>query len=200
MKKSCANCFYSDSGVCFHPTDPFGEISGECICENWKKRLTLYFAHNFYNRKEFRKLELQLEQELDIDLLNPFYDVPERKEEMKALDSGKVKRWCVSDPEYLVTRDLKNLASCDGLLTIVEKPSFGTAIEICNAVLMRKKIFFISEKYIDHPFIKVYVENRFKTLEEFKNFIKQEYKCPLPNICNKGYACDACPYRKDKCK
>jgi len=136
--------------------------------------MNLYFAHNFNNRKEFRILELQLEKELGIDLLNPFYDVPERKEEMKALDSGKVKKWCVSDPTYLVARDLKNLASCDGLLTIVEKPSFGTAIEICNAVLMRKQIFFISKKYIDHPFIKVYVENRFKTIEEFKTFIKTQ--------------------------
>ena len=150
--------------------------------------MKLYFAHNFNNRKEFRKLELQLEKELNIELFNPFYDDHTREEEMKELDEavatakdriGEFKNRFnrVQDQaKDLVDRDLKNLASCDGLFTIVEKPSFGTAIEICNAVLMRKKIYFISEVYINHPFIKVYTDYRFKNIEEFKSFIKKGFE------------------------
>jgi len=52
--------------------------------------MKLYFAHNFNDRKEFRKIELQLEKELSIELMNPFYDVPERKEEMQELDARNV--------------------------------------------------------------------------------------------------------------
>ncbi len=139
-----------------------------------KSKRVFYFAHNLHYRKEFRAIELKLEQELGIELFNPFYDVPDRQDEMEALDSGRVKQWCVSDPVELVARDLKNLAGCDGLVTIVTEPSFGTALEIANATLMKKEIFFISEKYSDHPWIKVYATHRFKTIEEFKQYIKKE--------------------------
>ena len=153
--------------------------------------MKLYFAHNFNNRKEFRKLELQLEKDLGIELFNPFYDDPTREEEMKELDAREYddvkrikqlqkktfkNRFNVDDTDanLIVRRDLTNLAKCDGLLTIVEKPSFGTTIEICNAVLIKKKIYFISEIYTDHPWIKIYVDYKFKTINEFKQFIKKE--------------------------
>ncbi|MHA1437963.1 MAG: hypothetical protein ACTSPD_10335 [Promethearchaeota archaeon] len=145
--------------------------------------LKLYFAHNFNNRKEFRKLELQLEKELGIELYNPFYDDPTRQEEMAELDSrmatakDRIQQFEnrfnreQDSAEMIVKRDLKALAGCDGLFTIVEKPSFGTSIEICNAVLMRKPVYFISEYYSDHPWIKVYATQRFKTIEEFKKAV-----------------------------
>ena len=150
-----------------------------------KNKLKLYFAHNFNNRKEFRELELKLEKELNIDLLNPFYDVPERKKEMRELDSrmtnaeSRIKQFRnrfnrdSDDASEIVRRDLKNLAGCDGLFTIVEKPSFGTALEIANATLMKKDIYFISKIYSDHPWIKIYVNYRFKTLKQFKSYIKR---------------------------
>lgn len=150
------------------------------------KKLKLYFAHNFNNRKEFRKIELQLEKELNIDLLNPFYDDPSRKAEMEELDTNftnakdRIKSFENSfnrkqeSAELIVKRDLTAIASCDGLFTIVESPSFGTTIEICNATLMKKPIYFVSEKYINHPWIKIYATYKFKNLEEFKEHIKKE--------------------------
>ena len=152
------------------------------------KKLKLYFAHNFNNRKEYRELELQLEKELDIELFNPFYDDDSRKEEMQELDNrntdatARIKSFKNSfnrdedDADIIVKRDLANLALQDGLITIVEKPSFGTTIEICNAVLMRKKIYFISEVYVDHPWIKIYADYKFRNIEEFKNFVKKGNK------------------------
>lgn len=146
--------------------------------------LKLYFAHNFNNRKEFRKLELKLEKELGIELFNPFYDDLTREEEMKELDTHKAQakdrmkqfenkfNRDQDSAELIVKRDLKNLASCDGLFTLVEKPSFGTTIEICNAVLMRKPVYFVSKVYGNHPWIKVYASQIFKTIDDFKFYIK----------------------------
>jgi len=140
--------------------------------------MKLYFAHNFLQRKEFRKLELKLEKDLNIELFNPFYDDLSRKEEMEALDSGS-NRWknkLGGGSEMIVKRDLKNLAECDGFFTYVENPSFGTTIEMCNAVLMRKKyIILVSQKYYMHPWVKEYTTNAFQSLEEFSEFIKGRF-------------------------
>lgn len=141
--------------------------------------MRLYFAHNFLQRKEFRQLELSLEKELGIELFNPFYDDLSREEEMKALDSGDTgwENKLGGGSEMIVKRDLKNLASCDGLFTYVENPSFGTTIEMCNAVLMRKKtIIVVSKKYYNHPWVIEYATKTFEDIQEFKNYIKKEKK------------------------
>lgn len=142
-----------------------------------------YFAHNFEDRIEFRQIELQLEKELGIQLFNPFYDDLDRVDEMKELDERMASakdRMEQLAADYnktikvnnnaidIVRRDLKNLAAQEGLFTIVKKPSFGTSIEICNAIMMKQPIYFVSEVYSMHPWIKVYCDHVFKSLEEFK--------------------------------
>jgi len=152
--------------------------------------MRLYFAHNFNDRFRFREIELQLEKELSIELYNPFYDDLTRKEEMIELDSinqdsdDRIKSFenkfnrDQDSAQLIVRRDLTAIASCQGLFTIVESPSFGTTIEMCYATFMKKPIFFVSEKYINHPWIKVYATHKFSNLEEFKDFIKR-YKFEL---------------------
>lgn len=197
----CKFCFLSgDKYFCNHPNNNKNNDAGSCqccipmnLCSDFvpEKTMRLYFAHNFNDRIKFREIELQLEKELGIELFNPFYDDPTRVEEMKELDSREVNdvkrikelqekktfknRFNTdnADAELIVRRDLTNLAKSDGLFTICIKPSFGTAIEICNAVLMKKPIYFVSEVYSNHPWIKVYVTKTFKTVEEFKQFIKK---------------------------
>jgi len=140
--------------------------------------MKLYFAHNFNNRIKFRKIELQLEKKLNIELYNPFYDDLNRKKEMFKFDNNKKQRFHINqkNANFIVQRDLTALAACDGLLTIVDLPSFGTTIEICNATLMKKPIYFISQKYINHAWIKVYATYRFRNIKEFKKFIIKERK------------------------
>jgi hypothetical protein len=154
-----------------------------------ERKIMLYFAHNFNDRIEFRKLELELEKELGIELFNPFYDDPTREEEMKELDAREQQdvkalqelqkskfenrfNRTEDGAELIVRRDLTNLAKCDGWFTICKSPSFGTAIEMCNALMMAKKRIFVSDVYVDHPWIKRYTDYRFRTVDEFKEFIK----------------------------
>ena len=154
---------------------------------------TFYFAHNFEDRIEFRQLELQLEKELGIQLFNPFYDDPDRVEEMAELDAmqansrERMAQLAHTENKFnrsqdqaidIVRRDLKNLAREGALFTYVKKPSFGTSIEMCNAVMMKAPIYFVSEVYWMHPWIKVYADFRFKSIEEFKNSIKNEVVIP----------------------
>jgi len=142
------------------------------------KPKTFYFAHNFNDRKEFREIEAEIEKTLGILLFNPFYDNPDRVEEMRQLDStefeygsGKTElEFSKRDSKGIVQDDLKNLAAQEALFTIVRKPSFGTAIEMCCAVLMRKPIYFVSENYSEHPWIVEYTTKRFKTVEDFLNW------------------------------
>lgn len=151
----------------------------------------LYLAHNFNDRLEIRQLELGLERDLGIELFNPFYDDSSRQEEMAFLDKrgtndiARMKqlqselfenRWNSDEDssELLVRRDLTHLAAQKGLLTICKTPSFGTAIELCNAKLMCKPIYFVGEPYCNHPWIKVYATKRFKDLDEFKQYVIEE--------------------------
>jgi hypothetical protein len=73
----------------------------------------------------------------------------------------------------IVTRDLSALALCDGLLTIIKKPSIGTTMEIVNAKTMSKKVYVISEQYGHHPWIRVYADAIFTSVEGFKDYMKQ---------------------------
>jgi len=121
-------------------------------------------------------MELEIEKELNIELLNPFYDDVSRTTEMSKLDSGEIKKWHIVAADELVARDLKNLASCDGLFTIIESPSIGTTLEIANAKLMCKPIYVVSKDYHNHPWIKIYATEKFETLDQFKIYIQRKHE------------------------
>ncbi len=146
-----------------------------------RKSLNLYLAHSFDRRHEFRVLELNLEREYNLNLLNPFFDLMSRKDRRLILskssrDTTSFKR-TQADCEELVYRDLSNIDNRDGLLTIIHEPSLGTAFEISHAHKTGKLVFVISEKYSEHPWIRVYADYRFKTLDEFIRWLnKHGYK------------------------
>ena len=142
--------------------------------------MQFYFAHNFNNRHEFRKIELEFESSTGVSLLNPFYDDNDRIEEMQRLDShglddreriSEIEDFSQAECEDIVNRDLAHLAECDGLLTIIEKPSIGTTIELVNAKTMAKPVSVVSPRYKSHPWIRVYADETFDTIEEFKEFL-----------------------------
>jgi hypothetical protein len=138
-----------------------------------KKKLDLYLAHNLDRRHEIRILELELEKKYNLNLCNPFYDT--NRADIKQIDSGERTRWTLSldDCQALVKNDLKNIDNRDGLFTIIHEPTIGTSLEIAHAHENGKLVIVVSERYSDHPWIRVYANYRFKTLDEFIQWLKK---------------------------
>lgn len=152
-----------------------------------KRKLKLYLAHSLETRKEIRKIELEIEKEFDVELFNPFYDTDAR-DDIKRIDSGETTRWELDMKacEGIVDRDLNAVADCDGIVAIfLESASIGTCLEIGYARQIGKLIFFISEKYYNHPWIRVYADYRFKNIDEFEMFLKYYKFNPLVFSLNK---------------
>ncbi len=142
-----------------------------------KKTLCLYLAHNLNDRKKIREIELWLEANYNLKLFNPFYD--SSRSDIKEIDEGKSNRWELDNKKCknIVKRDLTNLSNQHGILAIIYAPSIGTTLEIGHARTKHKKIFVISEVYIDHPWLKVYADYLFRNPEEFKKWLdKNGYK------------------------
>lgn len=144
-----------------------------------QKKLDLYLAHSFERRHEFRIIELTLERNFNINLHNPFFDSMTRKDRRYIL-SKQTMNECLTIPrtqqdcEELVYRDLESIDKRDGILTIIHEPSIGTTLEISHAHKTGKLVFVISEKYSEHPWIRVYADYRFKTLDEFIHWLNNE--------------------------
>jgi hypothetical protein len=145
--------------------------------------MRLYFAHNFDNRHEFREWELGFEERTGIDLLNPFYDAPEKAEQMARLDAeGQTSRdrldeimaLSLDECRNIVYSDLSRLACCDGLFTVIEKVSFGTTCEICNCKSIAKPVFVVTEKYAAHPWLRVYADHIFPSVAHFEIAITEQ--------------------------
>jgi len=134
--------------------------------------LRLYLAHNLNDRHEIRKIELELEKEFDIELLNPFYDV--KREDIEEMDTGKITRWefTLQQCREIVNRDLSGIDSCDGLLAIIKTPSIGTTLEIAYAFQHKKVIHIVSENFHSHPWLRVYADQRFVTIDDYKKYLK----------------------------
>jgi nucleoside 2-deoxyribosyltransferase len=142
-----------------------------------KKILKLYLAHNLDDRQKIRDIEKWLEANYNIKLFNPFYD--SSRSDIQEIDAGISNRWELNNKKCknIVKRDLTNLSNQDGIIAIIYKPSIGTTLEIGYAKSKNKKIFIVSEIYIDHPWLKVYANYLFRNLVEFKKWLdKNGYK------------------------
>jgi len=137
------------------------------------KKLKLYLAHNLNDRHEIRKIEKELEKNYHIELVNPFYDIV--MDDIKDLDEGKGNRYKLPMQRCIevIKMDLNMILRCDGILAIIKSPSIGTTLEIAYAKQFYRKIYIISEKYSDHPWIKVYANRTFKTIKEFEKWLEK---------------------------
>ncbi len=138
-----------------------------------KRKFKLYLAHTLETRKEIREIELDIEKNFNIELYNPFYDNPNR-DDICDIDAGRQTRYDFSlkQCEGIVDRDLNAIDDCDGLIAIfLDSPSIGTCFEIGYARQTGKLIFFVSQKDLNHPWIRIYTDYRFKTIDEFKIFL-----------------------------
>ena len=66
----------------------------------------LYLAHPILEREWIRKEEARIEQELGIELINPFYDNAERND-MKRVDAGQLTVYDDNKPLYSIRSSKK---------------------------------------------------------------------------------------------
>ncbi len=137
--------------------------------------MRLYLAHPTLDRKEVRRMESELEKKLGIELVNPFYDVPER-DDIDLIDSG-LKSLFYQGINYkeIVERDLKTIDSCDGLLGIItEKLSVGTSMEIFyNSKTLGRPTYLIvkNEALKEHPWLLYFATKIFGSEGEFSSYV-----------------------------
>ena len=144
--------------------------------------VTLYLAHNFLTRKKIRVWELKIEGKYNIKLDNPFYDNPNRTEEMKALDSYKDASKEQQDVSTLrsskdiIEDDLEKIRKSDGIVAMLNDARIGTPMEVFFAArILRIPVYIITKKYISHPWVLQHSVKVFLSKSEFEEYIKKKY-------------------------
>ena len=140
----------------------------------------LYLAHPILDRKRIRRIETELEKDLGIELINPFYDTAERTDILK-LDSGRIKPFSRRfNEKKIVEGDLKLIRAADGLLGIIgKKTTVGTLMEIFYAgVVLKKPVYLVIEKkkLRGHPWLRYCADEIFPNFEEAKRFLRKKLK------------------------
>lgn len=136
--------------------------------------MKLYLAHPMVLRKEVREIELIIERETGIELFNPFYDDPDRKD-IEDIDGGTKDQWDVS-PSAIVYGDLTNLLRCDGVVALIPSETLviGTVCEAWYGMACGKTVFIITD-LPRHPWIKFMAVTSkgliFAGWEEFKKYL-----------------------------
>ncbi len=127
-----------------------------------KKRY--YLAHPIKDRLEIRAWEKEIEKQLGIELVNPFYDAAEIGN-IKQVDSGEKGVYDSSfDSSEIVEGDLELIRNADGMVAIITKNiSVGTNMEIFfNSYVLKRPTHIIveSEELRGHSWLR-YMSVRF---------------------------------------
>jgi len=129
-----------------------------------------YLAHPFVRRQFVRCWELNAEPKLNVELINPFYDV-ERKDISKE-DIGTVDRYS-GDPAAIVDNDVELIQDCNGFIGIVDGSlSYGTIMEIVYAhscFNVEHVILLVTNGEEKHPWFRyhaTHIVTTFTALEE----------------------------------
>jgi hypothetical protein len=151
------------------------------------KKLKLYLAHNSNDRFGVRKTELKIEKIYNIELFNPFYDSDRNDvtqldkvgETRKELDK-KMRKYTKEQCKDLVERDLDAIRHCEGILTIIKSPSFGTPMELITcAYFYRNRVYIVTKnrQALSHPWLRYMVDvsggKMFESMTEFKRWLKK---------------------------
>jgi len=137
--------------------------------------LKYYLAHPFDARYRIRTWELQVEEQAAIELINPFYDAPDRSD-VEEIDAGRAERYERLVPSDLVRRDLQQIEQADGTVAIIDGSiSYGTIMEIVyTRSVYRKPVYIIcTNGHHNHPWLRHHATHVFTSVEEFEQWIMQ---------------------------
>jgi nucleoside 2-deoxyribosyltransferase len=141
---------------------------------------TLYLAHPGPDRHWVREVELELEKDLGIDLINPFYDI-ENRPEIKKIDKGKMSLYDKRlHAKKIVEGDLNAIVRSDGVLAfLTESLVLGTSMEIfwC-AYILRKPVYLIitRKEWWYHPWLEYLGTKKFISDAAFKRWWRKTHE------------------------
>jgi hypothetical protein len=133
-----------------------------------------YLAHPFNARRYIRDWELGIEARTGVELVNPFYDAPERRD-VHDIDTGRTKRYEQLVPEELVRKDLEQITLAQGTVAIVDGSlSYGTIMEIVytRTVFCKPVILICTNGHHDHPWLRFHSNEIFTSFEEYEAWLK----------------------------
>jgi len=143
-----------------------------------------YMGHPFDSRFKMREWELEMEKELGIEIINPFFDV--ERDDRDVINEKKVTlttqatrkdRYGLSDEECmeLVHRDTLLICYSDGMIAIIDGSlSYGTIQEMVYAYDFGVPVYaVISNGHIGHPWLRYHSKETFESLEQLTAFLRE---------------------------
>ena len=132
--------------------------------------MELYLAHQLGNRKDVREWEIRFEKRTGINLINPFYDCPNRKD-IKLLDTlnkAQIMEYLVTrdekDCQTIVERDLALIRKSDGVVAFVTG-SIGTSMEVIMAFRIAVGVFSTLQSIYTGKQLLVFVLRWLRTMQ-----------------------------------
>jgi len=149
--------------------------------------MRLYLAHPFSSRHKMREWELEVEKELGIEIINPFFDVErddkdviEDKKATLTTQSTRKDRYGLSDEDcaVLVERDIDLIQESNGMIAIVDGSlSYGTIQEMVYARDCGILVYaVVSNGHIGHPWLRYHSTEIFTSLDELTEYLRSLVK------------------------
>ena len=137
--------------------------------------MKLYLAHPFDSKDYIREWELKTEEELGIQLINPFYDTDSEENKLVVeIDAGRKERYD-ADSQKIVRNDLELIRGSEGIVAIVDGAlSFGTIQEMVYAQLFFKPVYsLITNGHEKHPWLEYHSDEIFIKRNDLGKFLKK---------------------------
>jgi nucleoside 2-deoxyribosyltransferase len=140
-------------------------------CKRKELDVKLYLAHPFDSRTEMRQWELEIENRLEIEIVNPFYDIT--RDDVDPIDMGRAGRYEKLNPQELVERDLEAIERSNGVIAYINGDlSYGTIMEIVYAKLMDIPVYLVcTNGHHDHPWLRHHAKEIFTSKQELEEFL-----------------------------
>jgi len=139
------------------------------------EKLKLYLAHPFPSRQYMRNWELRIEEKLNVEFYNPFYDTKEAREDV--IEDGKCEngRLYTGNAAEIVVRDLRAMRDSMGVAVILDgNEKYGTVMEIVYGCLFQKPVYIIcTTGHSQHYWLQYHAQKIFSTLREFEKWLKK---------------------------
>jgi len=129
-----------------------------------------YLAHPFHDRTFVRKWELEVEHDLPVTLLNPFYDTG--RQDIVAIDAGEKDRYDL-DAEKIVEGDLALIDKCKKIVAWASGAySVGTVMEAMYAWTRQYPVYLIAENGCGkHPWWRYIATRIFSSPAECRDWL-----------------------------